>query len=38
VIKTISGGILLKKLRSNGMQLEQAMNVINPIRIQSQRV
>jgi ABC-2 type transport system permease protein len=36
VIKTISGGILLKKLRSNGMQLEQAMNVINPIRIQSQ--
>ena len=36
LIKTISGGVLLKKLRSKGMQPEQAMNVINPIRIQSQ--
>jgi ABC-2 type transport system permease protein len=36
LIKTISGGILLKKLRSNGLQAEQAMNIINPIRIETQ--
>ena len=36
LIKTISGGILLKKLRSNGLQTEQAMNIINPIRIEIQ--
>jgi ABC-2 type transport system permease protein len=36
LIKTISGGILLKKLRSNGLQTEQAMNIINPIRIETQ--
>lgn len=36
LVKTISGGILLKKLRSKGMQEEQAMKVINPIRIQTQ--
>ena len=34
--KTISGGILLKKLRSSGRSLEQAMNIINPIRIETQ--
>ncbi len=36
LIKTISGGILLKKFRSNGLQAEQAMNIINPIRIETQ--
>jgi ABC-2 type transport system permease protein len=36
LIKTISGGILLKKFRSTGMQTEQAMNIINPIRIETQ--
>ncbi len=36
VIKTISGGILLKKLRSSGMQTQQAMNIISPIRIETQ--
>jgi ABC-2 type transport system permease protein len=34
--KTISGGILLKKLRSGGLQKEQAMNIINPLRIETQ--
>jgi ABC-2 type transport system permease protein len=36
VIKTISGGILMKKLRSSGMQTQQAMNIISPIRIETQ--
>ncbi|HEX2984218.1 MAG TPA: ABC transporter permease, partial [Ignavibacteriales bacterium] len=36
IIKTISGGVLLKKLRSKGMSAEQAMSVINPISIESQ--
>ena len=36
LIKTISGGILLKKLRSKGMKLEQAMAVINPIHVSTQ--
>ncbi len=31
LIKTISGGVLLKKLRSKGMSTEQAMAIINPI-------
>lgn len=34
-IKTISGGVLLKKLRSQGPGLERAMNTINPIRIET---
>ena len=36
LIKTISGGILLKKFRSNGLQTEQAMHIINPFRIETQ--
>jgi len=36
LIKTISGGILMKKFRSTGMQTEQAMHIINPIRIETQ--
>ncbi|HVN48385.1 MAG TPA: ABC transporter permease [Bacteroidota bacterium] len=36
IIKTISGGVLLKKLRSKGMSSEQAMAVINPIHVSSQ--
>jgi ABC-2 type transport system permease protein len=36
LIKTISGGILLKKLRSKGMKLEQAMAIINPIHVSTQ--
>ncbi len=36
VIKTISGGALLKKLRSKGLTATSAMNYISPIRIESQ--
>lgn len=36
IIKTISGGVLLKKLRSRGMSSEQAMAIINPIHVSSQ--
>ncbi|MGE5313891.1 MAG: ABC transporter permease [Acidobacteriota bacterium] len=36
ILKTVSGGALLKKLRSRGMSGEQAMNVINPIRLDTQ--
>lgn len=35
-LRTISGGVLLKKLRSRGLSAEKAMAVINPIRIDSQ--
>lgn len=34
-IKTISGGILLKKLRSKGMYYNAAMNLVNPIRTET---
>ncbi len=33
IIRTVSGGILLKKLRSNGLTEDRAMNIINAIRI-----
>jgi ABC-2 type transport system permease protein len=33
IIKTVSGGVLLKKLRSKGMGEEQAMGVVAPIRL-----
>lgn len=36
VAKTVSGGVLLKKLRSKGLSEAQAMNIINPIRIETQ--
>ncbi len=36
VVKTISGGALLKKLRSKGLAEAKAMNYVNPIRIESQ--
>lgn len=36
IIKTISGGVLLKKLRSKGMPADQAMSIINPVAIETQ--
>jgi ABC-2 type transport system permease protein len=36
ILKTVSGGAMLKKLRSKGMSQEQAMNVVNPIRLDTQ--
>jgi ABC-2 type transport system permease protein len=36
ILKTISGGAMLKKLMSKGMNKEQAMNVVNPIRLDTQ--
>ncbi|HEX2961806.1 MAG TPA: ABC transporter permease [Ignavibacteriales bacterium] len=36
IARTVSGGALLKKLRSKGLSETQAMNVINPIRIETQ--
>ncbi|MCU7494191.1 MAG: ABC transporter permease [Ignavibacteria bacterium] len=36
IARTVSGGILLKKLRSKGLSESQAMNVINPVRIETQ--
>lgn len=36
IARTVSGGILLKKLRSKGLPEVRAMNVINPIRIETQ--
>ena len=36
IIKTVSGGILLKKIRSSGSTENQAMDIINPIKIDSQ--
>jgi ABC-2 type transport system permease protein len=35
VIRTISGGILLKKLRSKGMDYSAAVNLVNPIRTET---
>jgi ABC-2 type transport system permease protein len=32
VLKTVSGGVLLKKLRAKGMSEQQALSLINPIR------
>ncbi len=36
ITKTVSGGVLLKKLRSEGMSEDQAMNIVNPIRLETQ--
>ncbi|MGE5496900.1 MAG: ABC transporter permease [Syntrophothermus sp.] len=35
VIRTISGGILLKKLKSRGLTEEKAMTIVNPIRLET---
>lgn len=35
IIKMVSGGVLLKKLRSIGLMENQAMNIVNPIRIET---
>lgn len=36
IARTVSGGILLKKLRSKGLSEVQALNVISPVRIETQ--
>jgi ABC-2 type transport system permease protein len=36
VIKTVSAGALLKKLRSAGLTGDQAMGIINPIKVETQ--
>lgn len=33
VVRTISAGILLKKLRSRGLSYEKALNIVNPVKI-----
>ncbi len=35
VIKTISGGVLLKKLKSKGMHPEKAYNIMQPIKVET---
>jgi ABC-2 type transport system permease protein len=36
IIKTVSGGALLKKIRSSGSIENQAMNIVNPVKIDTQ--
>lgn len=36
IIKTVSAGVLLKKLRSAGLMEQQSINILNPIRIDTQ--
>jgi ABC-2 type transport system permease protein len=36
VVRTVSAGILMKKLRSRGLSEQQAMTLANPIRLESQ--
>lgn len=36
ITKTFSGGILLKKLRSKGLMEDQAMDLINPVKVETQ--
>lgn len=36
IIKTVSAGALLKKLRSSGLTASQAMGIINPVKIETQ--
>jgi ABC-2 type transport system permease protein len=36
IIKTVSAGALLKKLRSSGLTYTQAMGIVNPIKIETQ--
>lgn len=35
ILKTVNAGILLKKLESSGLTEKQAMNLVNPIRVES---
>ncbi|MDH7605629.1 MAG: ABC transporter permease [Melioribacter sp.] len=35
ILKTVNAGILLKKFKSNGMTEKQAMNLVNPIKVES---
>lgn len=35
ILKTVNAGILLKKLKSGGMNENQAMNLINPIKLET---
>lgn len=35
ILKTVNAGILLKKFKSNGMTEKQAINLINPIKVES---
>ena len=35
IVRTVSGGVLLKKLMSDNMIKDQAMNIVNPIKIES---
>ncbi|MDD4052406.1 MAG: ABC transporter permease, partial [candidate division Zixibacteria bacterium] len=37
-VRTVSAGILLKKFRSSGMNEQQAMNLANPIRVETQSI
>jgi ABC-2 type transport system permease protein len=36
ITKTFSGAVLLKKLRSGGLMEEQAMDIINPVKVETQ--
>lgn len=36
ITKTFSGGVLLKKFRSKGLMEEQAMDLINPVKVETQ--
>jgi ABC-2 type transport system permease protein len=36
IIKTVSGGVLLKKFRSSGTVENQAMDIVNPVKIDTQ--
>ncbi|MFH0733819.1 MAG: ABC transporter permease [bacterium] len=35
IIKTVSGGVLLKKLKSKSMHSDKAYNIVNPIKIET---
>jgi ABC-2 type transport system permease protein len=35
IVRTLSAGVLLKKIRSKGMTYDRAMNIVNPIRIET---
>lgn len=35
ILKTVNAGILLKKLKSTGMNENQAMNLINPVKVET---
>lgn len=35
ILKTINAGVLLKKLKSNGLTENQAMNLVNPVKVET---